>query len=157
MSDVSEAPAVSEIERLSTRLDRIESELAIRTVCAEYIRGIDAREMDRVLAAWHEDATFDLGEYGACSGHEEIRKFFAEMMWPHHVETHHTQANFAIDVEGERATGHSDVAIQMVTSDGGLQVSAVTFEDVFERRDGVWKIARRVAHASPVRTVVVTA
>ena len=141
--------------RLGQRLDALESERAIRSACAEYVRGIDSRDMDRVLSAWHEDATFDLGEYGACNGHDEIRHFFAELMWPNYTETHHAQVNLAIDVEDDRATGYSDVTIQMVTGDGALQMSAATFEDIFERRDGVWKLARRVAHASPVRSVVV--
>ena len=129
---------------LEERLDRQESRAEIDALGANYCRGCDGRDAKVFMSIWHEDASYDVGgPFSAYQGHEQIRVGLQEI-WDALAETHHWPANATVEFEAsDRASGRSDVGFELVDNDGRFVVGAASYDDRFERRDGVWKIAHR--------------
>lgn len=132
----------SSIADLVARLDRVESELAIRRLAADYAHGADKRQIDRFLSVWHDDGVWVAGD--EFSGHDAIRQA-VERQWDGFAQMHHLNGNHVIDITGDSATGESDVLVSVEIEPGRWVRSGGTYVDMYERRAGVWKISRREA------------
>lgn len=77
-----------------------------------------------------------------------------DILWPAWRASTHFTTNLVIAFDGaDRASGVCDVDCIGTTADGVAQTIAATYRDDFERRGGVWKIARRkvaMHHFSPL-------
>ncbi len=111
-------------ELLSSRTDtdvllrRLVDESDIRAVLARYARGIDRFDMDMVRSCYHEDATDAHGHYNG-----DIEGFIEySLAWADKIE----------DGEGAKPMD---------------RLANIRYVDLFERRDGAWRIAhRKVVH-----------
>lgn len=138
------AGAVS-VEALAERIDQLESRMAMRDLVSDYCHGFDRGDWERFLAIWWPDCVWDIGNpFGEFEGHDGIREAVKDILWPLWRETHHITTNLHIVFDdADHARGICNVDCTGATMDDQPQMISGTYEDTFERRDGVWKIARR--------------
>ncbi|MEZ5232714.1 MAG: nuclear transport factor 2 family protein [Acidimicrobiales bacterium] len=140
------------------RLARLADRAEITEVLALYCRGVDRCDIDTLRSVYHPDATDDHGTFRG-NAHE-----FAEWavqggrtFWhaSHHsvhnviiewvdVDTAHVEST----VLGINRRRNADTDTGTSTSTGGdgtIEVFAGRYVDRFERRDGAWRIAHRLA------------
>lgn len=152
---------------------RLADRFAIEQCLLRYCRGIDRKNWDAARAAYHPDAHDDHGNYKG-----DIDGFIASVIARHKTieQSTHAISNTQIDFAGPDSAlvetyfivhqRHSPgdvgpyaefVRGRLPTAAEALEVETVgRYVDRFTRRDGVWKIARRVvvfevyrAHAAP--------
>jgi len=133
------------VKELLQRIDRLESRQAMRDLVTDYGQGFDRGDFDRFLSIWWEDCVWDIGPpFGAFAGHAGIEKAVREVLWPVWRETHHLTSNLKLAFEdADNARGECDVDCMGATRDDVVQMISATYRDHFQRRNGVWKIARR--------------
>lgn len=133
------------VKQLLARIDQLESRNAMRDLVTDYCQGFDRGDFARFLSIWWEDCVWDIGPpFGAFAGHAGIEKAVKEVLWPVWRETHHLTSNLKIAFEGaDNARGECDVDCMGATRDDVVQMISATYRDHFQRRNGVWKIARR--------------
>jgi len=127
------------------RLDEIESRTAIAELLATYCFAADTKDLDLWLTIWHDDAAYlipgGLGEfYGTEGMHHALDAIDAA--WE---KTWHWPTNHSVRFESpDRAIGRTYVvALGTRPADAGTAMVSGQYNDVFERRDGVWKFAER--------------
>ncbi|MFO1376017.1 MAG: nuclear transport factor 2 family protein [Steroidobacteraceae bacterium] len=127
------------------RIDELESRAALHELVTDYCLGFDTRDWDRFIAIWHPDAVWDIGPpFGSFSNLEGIRKAVYEVLYPVWRETHHLTSNLRLVFrDADHAHGICDCDCMGATRDDVVQMISATYTDDFERRNGVWKIARR--------------
>jgi len=139
------SPAPAGGRSVEARLDEIESRTEIASLVAGFCEGLDRRDPERFGALWNEDAEFLApGGRGNFYGLEQIRgvQVAIDTSW---ARTFHLTTNLVIKFENpDRATGRADcLAIAQSAADGRTTYIEATYFDIFERRDGEWKIASR--------------
>ena len=149
MSDVLQADSLAE------RLDRVESRFAMSDLVSDYCHGFDKRDFDRFLAIWWDDCVWEIGPpFGSFEGHAGINVAVRDILWPAWLASSHYTTNLVVTFTGpDSADGVCDVDCIGTTADNVAQTVAATYTDRFERRGGVWKIARRhvkMHHFSPL-------
>jgi ketosteroid isomerase-like protein len=124
---------------LRTLLDRAQ----IHDALMRYCRGVDRGDSELVLSALHPDATIDLGRgpIAAATLAEGITKIAA-------AGTMHFIGNESVEVDGDTAYGETYfISYATITNDDGkpaTRARAGRYLDRWERRDGKWKIVRRL-------------
>jgi hypothetical protein len=147
--------AADTLHSLDERLDALESQQAIARLVAEYAHGFDGRDVGRFMAIWHEDAMYDLAEFGGRRDGLDAIGAAVDELWAAFPGTHHWMVNLAIDVDGDRGAGACHALVFPVDADEQVDAVALTYEDAFERRDGRWGfVERRVLlhHVVPLAT-----
>jgi hypothetical protein len=130
----------------STPLEELADRESIRDVLARYCRGIDRLDEDLLRSVYHPDAIDDHGGYvGGVDGFVEWA--FSKMAGREYGQ--HSLGTVIIDLDGDVAFTESyftssSVARQKGDSPRMLSVLSGRFVDRFERRDGIWRIARRI-------------
>jgi gamma-hexachlorocyclohexane dehydrochlorinase len=121
----------------------IAARLQIEQALADYAIGLDDRDADRWLAAFHDDAVFDVDFPPAIlTGHAAILGW-AQEVWRFQAITHLT-GNHRIDqIEGDHAKGIGCGHGLFKLPDGQTILASARLLDRYERREGVWRIARR--------------
>ena len=127
------------------RIDELESRAAIRDIVTDYCQGFDTQNWDQFISAWHEDAVWEIGPpFGTFVGHGGIRKAVYEVLYTVWRETHHLTTNLRLKFkDANHAHGVCNVDCMGATKDNVVQMINATYTDDFERRNGVWKIAKR--------------
>jgi len=123
---------------------------AIEACLKRYGRGLDRRDIDLVRSAFHPDATDHHGpgmEYHPAAealladwGRRDVDRTFSQ----------HLIFNTQIDLRGD--TAHAESYFQVIFglaqhggTDGPVaRIVGGRYADRFDRREGVWRIARRV-------------
>lgn len=137
----------SEITALRQLLDR----QAITDCIHRYARGLDRRDAELIRSAYHPDAIEDHGAYiGEVDG-------LVDYLFGAHArfsgdQRHVTTSNVEIDGDTAHAESYFLSAIPIDAAEK-LMLTAGRYIDRLERRDGAWRILRRVVvlewHASP--------
>jgi ketosteroid isomerase-like protein len=142
---------MSDADDAGAALRRLLDEAEIRAVLARYARAIDRRDMDTVRTCYHPDATDAHGQYnGDVEGF--IRNSTAR--WSgRSASMSHTFGQSLIELDGDRAWVESYCLchIRLLPEGEGApamdRLGNIRFVDLFERRDGEWRIAnRKVVH-----------
>ncbi len=144
---------------IDDRLDRVESRFACHDLVSDYCHGFDKHDWDRFIAIWWHDGVWEIGPpFGSFAGHDGIRTAVHDILWPAWRQSSHFTTNLRVTFDGrDAADGVCDVDCIGTTSDGQAQTVAATYTDRFERRHGVWKIARRAVtmhHFSPLTGII---
>ena len=131
--------------RLKALLDKQE----IREVIYRYCRGIDRRDLDVVRACYHPDAT---DRHGSFFGTLDEYLVWVDALTARYEWTMHFVANILIELDegGDRAAVESYGTSIHRSEEPKPYLNLATgfrYLDRFERRDGAWKIAERVAVA----------
>jgi hypothetical protein len=119
----------------------------ITEVLIRYATGIDSKNWALLRTCWTEDVDVDYGEVGRYSGADAITGLMEQLhdaMGP----TYHRLTNFAIAVDGDRATARSYVhaVLQAIPDDPASWVEALGhYDDGLVRTSEGWRIARRTA------------
>jgi gamma-hexachlorocyclohexane dehydrochlorinase len=127
-------------------VDELESRATLRDLVSDYCIGFDSHDWDKFISIWHTDAVWEIGPpFGTFSGHEEIKQAVDEILYPFWRETHHLTTNLNVNfTDADHADGVCNVDCMGASNEGGIvQMVNATYTDNFERREGVWKIARR--------------
>ena len=135
----------TQIDILLGRIDELESRAALRDLVTDYCLGFDNHDWERFISIWHADAVWEIGPpFGTFSNHEGIRKAVYEVLYPLWRETHHLTSNLRLTFDDpDHAHGICNVDCMGATTDDVVQMISATYTDDFERREGIWKIARR--------------
>ena len=134
-----------QIDALVRRIDELESRAALRDLVTDYCLGFDNRDWDRFIAIWHPDAVWEIGPpFGTFNGHDGIHEAVFDILYPLWRETHHLASNLSLTFDDpDHARGVCNVDCMGATLDDVVQMIGATYSDDFERRNGVWKIAKR--------------
>ena len=134
-----------QIETLSRQVDELTSRAAIRDLVSNYCLGFDSHDWDRFISIWHEDAVWDIGPpFGIFSGHQEIHQAVHDVLYPFWRESHHLSTNLLLTFESpDVAQGVCNADCMGASVEDQVHMAGVTYTDRFERRNGIWKIARR--------------
>jgi len=122
----------------------------IHDVLMRYSRGVDRGDADLVMSVFHPEATLDMGRgpMSAATLAEGITKMTA-------TGTMHFIGNEYVEVDGDTAYSETYFISYATVTDTGTATSTGAgtsatrsrggrYLDRFERRDGEWKIARRL-------------
>lgn len=133
------------VNSLLGRIDELESRAALRDLVTDYCIGFDTHDWDRFISIWHQDAVWDIGPpFGSFESHAGIRNAVFDVLYPVWRETHHLTSNLRLNFLGaDRARGTCNVDCMGATKDNIVQMISATYTDDFERRNKVWKIAKR--------------
>ena len=127
-------------------IDDLLAEAAIKDIQIRYCRACDRMDFDLLRSCFHPDATTDYGFFG---GGVDAFIESAKQGLPSYVCTTHNTGNQLVEVNGNTAWAeHYTVATHRCAADamGPVRdfITAVRYIDRLERRDGEWRIARRV-------------
>jgi hypothetical protein len=136
---------MSTIDRLTARLERLESISAIQDLAHRYCWGADHRDAGTWRSVWAPGAVWQVAPERAFTGVEEIADAVARQ-WRAFPRMLHTTSNHRITIDGDRGTGVAD-AVVMVQLDDGWIHGGGTYRDDYVRIGGVWLIgSRRATH-----------
>lgn len=117
----------------------------IHETLMRYCRGVDRADRDLVRSCFHPDAFDDHGYYSV-SG-DEIGDLIVSKVREFSVASMHFIGNELVELHGDVA--HSEayfvawLVVPIEDQRDAIRVRAGRYIDVFERRGGRWKIARR--------------
>ena len=146
------------MESRDDAVQRLLDEEAIKKVHLRYCRAVDRRDFPLLRSCYHPDAIDDHGDYvGGVDGFIA----FCEAGTLNFVSTTHLTCNALVEVDGDVAWAEFyGRAYHRVAAgaDGGEKDLAVNtrWVDRFERRDGEWRIARRMVVVDSDRVDPVT-
>jgi ketosteroid isomerase-like protein len=130
------------IEQLAARLDRVETQLALHRLAHNYCVGADHRDLARWASVWTPDAVWETGPDRIFTGIDAIRGAVQEQ-WATFPIMQHASANHVVEVDGDAATGRSDVVVLVQLADRRWNVGGGTYIDEYRRDGEAWRIARR--------------
>jgi 3-phenylpropionate/cinnamic acid dioxygenase small subunit len=123
---------------------RLNDREAIRDVLYQYCRAIDRRDFDLLVACYHTDS---VDQHASFTGSGPDFCTYAMKTVAKAIVTQHCMSNVLIEFEGNRAFVESYVyALHRMDQQGKL----VDFQhygrycDIFELREGTWKISYRL-------------
>ncbi len=116
---------------------------AIVGVIDRYATSLDAKDYDRFLTCFSEDAVV---HYGEALGREEAAAYAAQVL-SQYAHTQHLLGNYEIALDGDRASSKTYLHASHVTAEGEIWVLGGTYLDRLERRAGEWKIVERSLEA----------
>lgn len=142
------------IAELEARIDRFESEHAIRACMNRYMVLCDALDadspLDELVGLFTADAVWEgVGEkyrnsFGRLEGREALRAMFGKYMTkpPHFAINVHFLTSELIDVHATDAAHASWVMLQTSTfASGASHLNAARLTVDFAREDGVWRMS----------------
>lgn len=121
---------------------------AIATKLGDFCRGLDRRDVELAMSAFHDDGVDvhpPLGTWTAAEMPQRMREAFEQMF----TDSQYLMAFPRIEVVGERASSEVYVWCAKRTPEQDevgiayLRLSGMVYLDRWERRGGDWRIARR--------------
>jgi len=139
---------------LKKTIDDLLAEAAIRDLHARYCRAVDRMDFALLRTCFHPDA---VAEYGFFVGGVDDFVAMAQDSLTTYVGTTHFIGNQLVEVEGDTAWAeHYTRASHRYAADAeGPErdyVTDIRYIDRAERRDGDWRLARRVLILDSART-----
>ncbi len=133
------------------RLERVETQLALQRLAADYCVGADQQDLSRWLAVWTQDAVWDAAGDDLDDDEHRFRGIEAiaaavQGQWATFPRMQHAGANHIVELDPDdpdRATGRSDVVVTVQLPDGQWVIGGGVYDDTYRRQDGVWRIAVR--------------
>jgi ketosteroid isomerase-like protein len=125
-------------------LRRLLDERAIVDCVNRYARGVDRADLDMVRSAYHPDAVEDHGAY--IGGVDGLVTFLAAAHEPFDGYQRFV-TNFSIEVADDGREAHAEsyyLCVLRRDQKGELLANGGRYVDRLEKRDGEWRILRRV-------------
>ena len=130
----------------SDPIERLTAESAIRACLLRYARGVDRLDMELVRHCYHPDAT---DSHGSFSGPVDEFVRWVERVLRRYDLTMHFLGNPLVEFLDTEHARVETYGMAMHREAGGTDaqnlVTGFRYLDRFERRDGEWRIAARVA------------
>lgn len=128
------------------QLERLVAEAEIRRVVARYCRGIDRMDLELVRSCYHDDAH---DEHGSFSGTVDAYLEWVRRLLAKYDATMHFIGNQLVDFDDADTAWVETYGMSVHRSASDKPHLNLTtgfrFVDRFERRDGEWRIAHRIA------------
>lgn len=125
---------------------RIYDRMELQELPARYARAIDDRDIGALLSLFCEDATFCHGDGSvAARGIEEIERFYRQILGGYSFSIHLPYAQVVERIDGDQAAGWV-LGRAELAENGRLGVTAMRYEDEYQRVSGRWRFASRVNH-----------
>jgi len=136
---------------LHAALEGIVTRAALRNLAERYAQGVDRRDRDIFLSAFHPDASLAVHHpseqeegVNVMQGHEQIGRVpeFIQV----YPKTYHVLGQSTYEIDGDAATGETYCVAHHLTPDrhGGTNyVMYIRYADTYRREDGGWRIATR--------------
>ncbi len=125
---------------------------AIAACLNRYARGLDRKDIELLQSAYHDDSTDHHGGYGDYTPAPVAIVDDWLIRDADRAFSHHLLLNSTVEIDGDEA--HGETYFQVIvgltaeaaarTGKPALSVGAGRYIDRFERRNGEWRIARRV-------------
>lgn len=129
-------------DNYKAQLQHLLDRQAIMDCLYRYTRGVDRLDRELLLSAYHPDA---IDDHGAFVGGPVA---FVEFAFPRHRRdqqcTNHLLMNHQCEIEGNVAHAETLCLYIGVNRSGTTDVVGCRYVDRLERREGEWKIFRRV-------------
>lgn len=127
-------------------IHKIEARLDIETALADYCIGIDDRDPDRWVSAFHHDAVFDV-DYPAqiCRGHAAIIAW-VQGPWGFDAISHLSGNSRIQFIDETHAEGIAHATAMFRLKDGSSLLGTARYSDKYSAIDGIWRIAYRKVH-----------
>lgn len=125
----------------SNDLEALVAKSDIHDVLMRYCRGVDRRDIDLIISAFHPDAIIDHGR-----GDESLQELAATIVAGEQRGMMHFIGNEYVELDDDRAYSETYfVSISTVTHEGtdATRTRGGRYLDRFERRDDTWRIAHR--------------
>lgn len=135
---------MSDQRDLIARIERLEAELALRTLAHRYCIAADHRDLDLWRTVWTADAVWETGADPE-HVHTGIDAICAAVrrQWQAFPLMQHGTVNHVVDLGADgAATGRSDVIVHVRIETGWI-TGGGTYLDRYRLDDGEWRIARR--------------
>ena len=133
------------IEQLSAIVQEQQDRQAIHDCVLRYSRGADRLDYEVMLSAYHPDAIEEHGKFVGSAA--EFVDFALKQHSDAHLTHEHYVMNHRCELDGDIA--HTETYFMFVAmnkrGEQVLQIGGGRYLDRFERRDGKWAIAYRVA------------
>lgn len=128
---------------LETQVAHLVARSEIGKALNDYVLGIDGRDKGRWLAAFHEDAIYEVDfPKAVAKGHEEILSWVREP-WEFQTITHITGNHHVDLIDGDKATGRGRGVGIFKIEDGSVILATATLDDRYSKRGGIWRISYR--------------
>ena len=125
--------------------DEIAAHIEIRQVLYRYCRGVDRGDRAMLKSVYHPDAEDDHGSWRGLG--RDFADYIVDALDGADSASQHHITNVLIELDGDRAAVESYfLAFHPYRVDGQPERLAFVggrYLDRFERRDGVWRIAKR--------------
>lgn len=125
-------------ERLRAMADRDE----IWQVILRYCRGMDRLDVDMVRSCYFEDA---IDDHGLFVGKAEDFIQWATTVTAHFPMQQHGVLNHYCELDGDDAHAETYYICSNINAESPHLLTLGRYVDHFQRRDGVWRIASRIA------------
>ena len=119
--------------------------LDVQDVITRYAIALDTRRPDQLDEVFLPDARLDYRSIGGPLDAYPAVRAWLEAAMARFDSWQHLLGNFAIAVDGDRATARTDLYNPLVGPEGVLHTGAV-YEDELARTSDGWRIAARTVH-----------
>ncbi|MFC7156987.1 nuclear transport factor 2 family protein [Halomarina halobia] len=127
------------------RITRLEHREAIKELRAEYCYRIDARQWDRFVDLFTDDAHMNFGPVGEFNGRDAIRDFAENIVGKEHPFLAHMVHNPILTIDGRSATGRWYFEVPCTFRDGNAGWIQGVYRDEYTNEGSGWKFASVVA------------
>jgi ketosteroid isomerase-like protein len=128
---------------IAVALDELQAKLAGAHLVAEWLHGIDSRDLDRAMATWHPSGVLSFTPGAALDGSSAIQAF-VEKTWAAYPELYHWAANLALTVTGDSTMrGEGRITALCVRPSGTAIREVGTIALDYTRTAGTWLISRQ--------------
>jgi hypothetical protein len=121
--------------------------LELMELCARYSFYVDTFQLHPLVELFTDDGVFDesavgMGRY---EGHDVIRAYFRDDLFPVVDAWLHLTSNFIVDcIDGSSASGRCSTIMDADVQGGAWLHGTVWYEDDYVRTDGGWRFRSRV-------------
>ena len=127
-------------DALAQRLDRVESELRIRNIVAEYAFAIDGRDLDAIASLYVPDVKVGAPVHG--SGREALKEWFMSGASYWYRSMHQLGAHVVVFDDDDHAHGSLQCRVEQEIGDQWV-ITVVNYGDTYVRVDGEWLFGHR--------------
>jgi ketosteroid isomerase-like protein len=128
---------------MAVALDEVQAKLAGAHLVAEWLHGIDSRDLDRAMATWHPRGVLSFTPGPVLDGSSAIRAFL-EKTWAAYPELYHWVASLSLTVPGDSTIrGQSRITALCVKPSGTAVREVGTLVLDYTRTEGTWLISRQ--------------
>jgi ketosteroid isomerase-like protein len=128
---------------MAVALDEVQAQLAGAHLVAEWLHGIDGRDLDRAMANWHPRGVLSFTPGPVLDGTSAIRAFL-EKTWAAYPELYHWVANLSLTVPGDSSMRGQGRVTALCVKPSGTPIREVgTLVLDYTRTEGAWLISRQ--------------
>lgn len=137
---------------MAVALGEVQAKLAGADLVAEWYHGIDSRDLDRAMAAWHPRGILSFTAGPVLDGRSAIEAFL-ERNWAAYSEVYHWCTNLSLNVRGDGTMrGQCRIAALCVACSGTATREAGISVVDYIKTEGTWLLSRQavtIQHRDP--------